>query len=103
MATLSDLEQALGDGEMINLVAVASQIKAAAIVQEATPSAERLAFAQESLKNPHAYSGVLWRYVVGANSSANIGEILRSVSPTSNPTDSTLQTNVDAAIDKFWP
>lgn len=100
---LNELATAYDDTEMQNLVSYAIAKKAAAIVDEATPSNARLSWAQQSLQNPATYAQAIWRYLVGTNHAANLDAVLRSNGDPATPTDATIESNVNAAVDKFWP
>lgn len=103
MATLLELHQLFGDGDMIHLVEAAIVKKAAAILEEATPSAARLDFARSACSNPKDYGDVLWRFLVGTYSDQTQDAISRSIGSAATPSDATIETAVNTAIDKLWP
>ncbi len=100
---LDELQAVYEDGEMQDLTKVAVRKKAASILDEATPSAERIDFAKNALDTPELFATPIWAYMVGVNTDANLDAILRSVGSPSTPTDSTIETNVASAIDVLWP
>ena len=103
MATLQEIRDAMGDGDMINLVEGAIAVKAASILGEVTPGAERLAFAEQALATPSRYSSQLWIFMLGNNSSSNLDAILRSSGDPATPTDVTIQGEVNTAVDALYP
>lgn len=99
MATLAELQTVVGNGEMIAKVKSAMLKKAKSVLDETSPTltADRLAWARRALVVANDdEAAVLWRYVVAANASATVAQILGAA-------DSAIETNVNAAVDKFWP
>lgn len=100
--TLAEITQAVADEQMIGLTAAAIYKKAAAIVGEQGLSANRRNFAEIALRNPDEFSDLIWRYVVGANAAATLDAVLRSDGNAATPTDQTIETAVNTAIDALW-
>ena len=92
---LSNIASEAGWGEFTEKVKTACIIKATAIVDSATPAAEALAWAKSTLVNPsESAKGATW-YVIGANESAIVAQIVGAI-------DGDIQANVDAAIDAIY-
>lgn len=99
MATLAELNGIASDARFssfIGKVRVALLIKADGIFGEATPSAERLAFAQSVLQSPGSVADPFVWGVIAANNVATLDQIL-------DATDAAIQTNVNAYVDKLHP
>lgn len=75
-------------------VATAVTKKAQTILDLAVPTANELNWAQSALATPEAMAGLLFPYVLAANSAATVASI-------QGATDAAIQTNVNAAADKF--
>lgn len=76
-------------------VAVAVAVKATLIIDQATPTAEALAWAKGAITGPtQAVSDVLW-YVIASNDNLAISAILSA-------TDNAIQSNVNSAIDAIY-
>lgn len=94
MATYIELINFRADSSLRNRIQTALVIKAHAILQEATPSAPRLTFAQETLKNPESKINEAMWFLLAANKDASAATI-------SGATDTTIQTHVDSYVDKI--
>jgi len=97
MATYAELRDFYGTSAFDGLagkVAVAVLKKVEAIGNEATPTAEEIAWAKQALANPRAQAGILIGYILAVNDSATITQI-------TNATDAAIQANVDSAVDKL--
>jgi hypothetical protein len=97
MATLSELHSLFGNNDMLVKVESAIVVAAETIRTEdvgTTNHANRLIWAKAAFTNPRQFRDEMWRAMLGANESASIATILAA-------TDSTIQNNVNAAIDIF--
>jgi hypothetical protein len=75
-------------------VAVAVTKKAQLLVDQAAPTANELLWAQHAFEDPLAVANILLNYVLVANSTATVAQILAA-------TDAAIQANVDAAVTKL--
>lgn len=96
MATYTELRSLIGDGTLHDKMEVAVCLKAYAVLQEATPSVARMAWAKQALQNPKVEADYLLTYALCANSALIISQIQAT-------TDVVLQTNVDTAVNKLYP
>lgn len=94
MATYAELYDLRGNPLLLHKVVVAVMKKSQVLLDVATPTANQLAWAKATLTNPGQMAQTLFYYVLAANSSATVSQI-------QNATDASIQTNVDAAADKF--
>ena len=94
MATYSELFGLRTNTDLRNKIAVACTKKAQALVDQASPSADELAWANTVFSAPLAMADKIMAYVLAANSSATTSQI-------ANATDAAIQTNVDAAAAKL--
>ena len=81
--------------QLIEKIRVACVIKAAAVIDSATPPAAMLTWANNTIKNPNAAGSDIAFYIVAANASATLAQIYAA-------TDEAVQTNVDSAIDALY-
>lgn len=91
MATYDELYALRTESGLRNKVAVAVAVKAAALL-DGSPTAAQVTWANEAINNPHFKAGSLLNYVLAANKSLTPTQIQEA-------TDSSIQTNVDAAVD----
>lgn len=96
MATYNELRGLFATGDLKNRVEVAVIVKAHAIIAEATPSADRLAWAEAALASSTNEAAKFLKYVLAANKGSTVENI-----QTAN--DTAIQTAVDAAVDKLHP
>ena len=96
MATYNELRSLFGEGSLRNRVEVALCMKVHAILQEATPSAERLAWARTTLSNSYGEADSLLKYALAANAALTTAQLLGA-------SDAALLTAVGAAVDKLYP
>ena len=96
MATYMELRSLFGLGTLHDRVEVAVCLKAYAILQEATPSVGRLAWAKQALQGPGVEADYLLTYALCANSAATMAQI-------QSATDAALLANVVSAVDKLSP
>lgn len=94
MASYLELYDLKNDDKVHHQIAVAITKKAQALIDLATPSANQIAWASNALSNLNEMIGKILPYVLAANSSATTTQIKAA-------TDATVQTNVDAAVDKL--
>lgn len=81
--------------DLLSKVRVACSIKAASIIDSATPAAEALAWAKEATKKPGIAGNDLAFYSVAVNESATLAQIYSA-------TDAAVQANIDAAVDAIY-
>lgn len=96
MATYSELRSLFGEGSLKNKVEVALCMKVHAILQEATPSAERLAWVRGVLASSYSEAEALLKYGLAANASLTAAQLLGA-------SDAALLSAVSAAVDKLYP
>lgn len=96
MATLAELHTLRHESDMINKVASACAIKAVNIMAEASPTTTRLQWAEECLADADVKARDLFWYLLGNNAASSLATI-------TGADDSTIQTNVDAAVDVLRP
>jgi len=96
MATYMELRSLFGVGTLHDKMEVAVCLKAYAVLQEATPSVARVAWAKETLQNPKAEADYLLTYALCANAALTVAQIQAA-------TDAALLVNVAAAVDKLYP
>lgn len=94
MATYLELEALRNDETLIPKVSMAAVIKAQSLIDAASPTAGQVEWANETLRNPRDRARVLVRYVIAANKGLDVAAIKAA-------SDSAIQTNVDAAVDKL--
>lgn len=95
MATFQELTNLMATGTretLLRKVEWATLIKAQTLIDGANPSAAELNWANNALMDTENVALRLLKYVIAANSSATTSQI-------TNATDTTIQTNVDAAVD----
>jgi len=98
MATYQELFNYISTPEyqdLVNKITVAVAVKAQAIAEEATPTAESIAWAASALGNPRSVADAVINYVIAANAGLTTTQI-------SNASDAAIQTNVDTAVDKLF-
>ncbi len=98
MATYIELSTIHLDDQWNDLLAkvrVACSIKAAAIIDSATPGADALVWAKNTTEQPGTAGNDLVWYIVAANKSATLTQIY-------NADDVAVQSNVDAAVDAIY-
>lgn len=81
--------------DLVNRIAVAVSVKAQAIADSVTPTAEEIAWAVTALSAPRQHADTIVNYVLAANKGLSIAAITAA-------TDSAIQTNVDAAVDDLF-
>lgn len=94
MATYQELYDLGSNSALRNKIAVAVAIKAQTILDEASPTVAEVEWAKEALNAPLREADILMHYVLAANRAATTGQIVGA-------TDSAIQTNVNAAVDKI--
>ena len=97
MATYTQLATITSDagfGAFYEKLRVAVVVKAAALLDGATPTAAEVTWALAALGNPSATANDIQWYVIAENKSASIAAIVGA-------SDSAMQSNVDAAVDKI--
>ena len=94
MATYEELHDLRNDARLRSQVEVAATVKAAEFLDDANATAAEIEFAQKVLENPSRTADQIVYYVLAENKSATVAQI-------QGASDSTVQTNVDTAIDAF--
>jgi len=98
MATYAELA-AIADDPQYNAlrqkIGIASAIKAAAVIDSATPGAEALAWAKSAVANPLQSGAGLLYYVIASNAVATVSEIYSA-------SDTVIQANVNDAVDSIY-
>ena len=99
MATLAELSGIENDfsqwGAFIGKVRVAATIKAAAIIDSATPGATALDWAKGAIANPDSAGDDIAYYVVASNAGVPLQAIY-------DASDNAIQGNVNAAVDAIY-
>lgn len=98
MATYAEIAAISNDPSwsgLIDKVRVAVAIKAAAVIDSATPPAILLEWAKSAVSNPGPAANAIVYYVVAKNSAAAISAI-------TSASDAAVQTNVNAAVDALY-
>jgi hypothetical protein len=97
MATLEELGNITNDtnwGLLAEKVRAAAAIKAASIINSATPTAGQLAWAKSAINNPKNAGDDIIFYVISANAGATVAQIFSAP-------DTAIQNNVNDAVDKL--
>lgn len=97
MATYTQLYDLRSDpqwGAFVGRVQVAAVVAAQGLIDGVAPTPAQIAWAQGTLDDPRAQADRLVNYVLAANKSATTAQIFSA-------TDTTLQTNIDAAVAKL--
>jgi len=98
MATYAELSSITNEAEyqsFIDKVRVAVTVKAADIIDTATPNAGLLDWAKTAINSPAAQSKAVAFYVIAKNKDVALASILTA-------SDAAIQTNVGAAIDALY-
>ena len=96
MATLAELQTLAHNNDLRGKIERAITIKALVITKEATPSIDRLEWAEDALSTPETQIVLMLNYVLAENANATVVQIIGA-------TDTSIQTNVDTAIDALHP
>ena len=99
MATYNELATIQSDPGWQSLqqkIETATAIKAQSVIDAPAPPAARLDWARESIASVRSAANDLRFYVVAANNTATIAQIIGA-------TDAQVQTNIDAAVDALYP
>lgn len=102
MATYTDLRQVFGDGYLLNKVDVAVAVKAQTIIDSGTATAEQLAWASQTLTSPRPQSEKFLKYILAVNKALEIGDP-ETGGTILGASDVAIQTNVNSAVDVFYP
>jgi len=94
MATYAEIFDLRSNSGLRNKIAVATVVKAQAMIDLATPTAKQLTWAQEAIADPIGKADTLMNYVLAANKAATVAQIAAA-------TDAAIQANVDAAVNKL--
>ncbi len=96
MATLTELQDLSQNNELRGKIERTITIKALTITKEATPSADRFQWASSALSSPGQQVPLMLNYVLAENAGATVAQIIGS-------TDSSIQNNVNSAVDALHP
>ena len=99
MATYTELFDLRTESEFRNKIVVGIAIAAQAVFEEASPTATRLAWADEALQDPLAFSDRVFNYIIADNETASTAQILAAPDKGAN----SIQAAVDAWRDKLYP
>ena len=94
MATYAELFDIQTDAVLRNKIQIAVIVKAQALIDLASPTANQVTWAANALNDPTKMMTKIMPYVLAANKSATQSNILSA-------SDSAVQTNVGAAVDKL--
>jgi len=94
MAKYDELHALAGDNALLDKIAVAISIKADAILNDGTATAEQKAWAKSAFTNPQGQAKAFQNAVLAANKDASVAQI-------EGATDADIQTAVDAAVSIF--
>jgi hypothetical protein len=94
MATYAELYNLRNYGPLRDKVAVSITIKAQVLLALANPTEAQVVWAKTALAAPTGMADQLIHYVLAANKAATVAQI-------QSADDATVQTNVDAAVDKI--
>lgn len=94
MATYAELFSIQNDATLRNKIQIAVTIKAQSLIDLASPTANQVAWASNALRDPVVVMTKIMPYVLAANKSATQSQI-------TGASDSAVQANVDAAVDKL--
>lgn len=89
---LNGLRTGTGVDDLVKKIAVAICVKANAIAKEATPPAEKRAWARQALANPADQVWIILNYIVAEYSAVDLTAIIGA-------TDAQVQDAVNAAVD----
>jgi len=96
MATYQELRTLFANDALRNRVEVAVILKAHAIVQEATPSSERLAWVVTAFTGTESQAALLLKYALAGSAALSVAQI-------TGATDAALLAAISAAVDKLYP
>lgn len=83
-------------GDFFDKIKTACVIKATAIIDSTTPTTEAKAWAEAAIADRVSAADSLVWYVIGSNDNLALATILAA-------SDTSIQTNVDAAVDVLYP
>lgn len=92
MATYDEIYELRSNSSLKNRIAVAVTKKAQAILDSDTPTAGQVEWAEAAISDPIGKAGSLMNYVLAANSSATVNQIITA-------SDSAIQSNINSAVD----
>ena len=94
MATYQELFDLRSDDALRNRISVAVAVKAQELIDGGSPTQAQLDWASSAIQSPISKAGELLNYVLAANKAASVAQIQAA-------TDTAIQTNVSAAVDKL--
>jgi hypothetical protein len=92
MATYAELYDLRTHSALRNKITVAIGVKAAAILDSASPTAAQVTWAKEAIENPQSKADAMLNYLLASNASATTGQITGAL-------DAAIQTKVNTAVD----
>ena len=92
MATYVELFDLRSDDALRNKIAVACVVKAADLIDGATPTTAEITWANEAIQSPLSKAEAIMNYVLAANKAGTVAQI-------QGASDSAIQANVDTAVD----
>lgn len=81
--------------DLVNRVTVAVAVKAASIINAATPTAAEQSWAKEALANPRSKADTLINFLIADNADLSISQI-------NSASDTAIQGKVDTAVDNLF-
>jgi len=94
MATYTEIFDLRRNSDLRNKIVVAVAVKAAAILDSATPTAAQVTWAKQAIANPMGQADDLLVYVLAKNAALTAAQI-------TGASDAAIQTAVNGAIDKI--
>ena len=94
MATYTDIRNLFSDSDVKNKVEVACVVKAYALINKTTPTADEITMAVSILESPTKTGAKIFLAVLAASKASNVSAI-------QSASDAQIQTTVDGVIDKL--
>lgn len=94
MATYAEIFDLRSHDVLRNKIAVAACVKAAALIDGATPTAAQIAWAKAVIADPIPTADGLLKYLLAKNNTLTVAQLTAT-------TDAAAQTAVSAAVDKI--
>ncbi|MDT8383014.1 MAG: hypothetical protein RRB22_01210 [Gammaproteobacteria bacterium] len=101
MATYLELQTLRSNSLLRNKCAMAIAKKAHAIAQEATPVAEKMAWAKAAIGNPESKLEAAINYVLADKSAATLATIMGIIDGDTDTNDAIVQAAIDESIDRL--
>lgn len=94
MATYTELFNLRVNSDLINKITVAISVKAQIILDLASPTVKQVTWATAAIADAQGKAGVILNYLLAKNAALSVEQILTA-------SDATLQTQVNAVVDKI--